>query len=89
MPVECFDPSQELLVVAKRDEHLALIPDGLLQDRQWALRDFVFFQLSNLCLVQLRLRYVLVLTGTERMMSKIVEPKSKENIVSMPQDAPS
>jgi hypothetical protein len=65
MPIKRLDPRQQLLVVAQRDQHLGLVPDRLLEDREGALGNLVFLQLANLGFVELGLGDVDVLTGGE------------------------
>ena len=62
MPVKRLDAAEQLFVVSKRDEHLALVPHRLLEHRQRALADLVLLQLADLRLVQLGLGDVGVLT---------------------------
>lgn len=52
MPIKRLYPRQQLLVVSQTDQYLRLISDGLLEDREWTLGDFVFFQFTDLRFVQ-------------------------------------
>jgi hypothetical protein len=54
--------SEKLLIIAERDEDLGVIADGLLEDGEGSLVDFVLLELANLRLVELRLWLVLVMT---------------------------
>jgi hypothetical protein len=62
MPIKSFNPSQQFLIIPQTDQNLRLIPNGLLQDREGTLRDFIFFKFTNLAFVQFRFWYVCVLT---------------------------
>lgn len=53
MTVKRLDTGQELLVVSQGDEDLALVTDGLLQDREGALGDLPLLKLADLRLVEL------------------------------------
>ena len=68
MPIERLDPRQQLLIIPQRDQHLTLVPDRLLQDREGSLGDFPFFQLADLAFVQLGFGDVEVLTVERRWM---------------------
>lgn len=75
MAVKSFYTREELFVVAKGDEDLGVVADGLLEDGEGALGDFVLFELANLGLVQLGFGDVDVLT--ERMQRVLVGSKRR------------
>lgn len=50
MSVEGLDAGKQLAIVANGDENLCVGADGSLKDRQWAGREFMLFELSNLVL---------------------------------------
>ena len=72
-----FYASKELFVVAKGDEDLCVVTDGLLEDGEGALRDFVLLELADLGLVQLGLGDVDVLT--ERMQKRRHRDEKEES----------
>ena len=53
--------SEKLLIIAEGDENLGMIADRLLEDREGPLVDFMFLELADLGLIELRLWLVLVL----------------------------
>jgi hypothetical protein len=62
MTVKCLHARKKFFVVAERDEHLCMVAYCLLEDRKWALTDFVFLKRTKLRLVELGLGNVNVLT---------------------------
>jgi hypothetical protein len=62
MPIKRFDPRQQLLVVPQTNQDLTLIPNCLLEDREWSLRDFIFLQFPDLGFVKFGTGNVGVLT---------------------------
>lgn len=53
--------SEKLLIIAEGDEDLGMVADRLLEDREGPLVNFVFLELADLRLIELRLCLVLVL----------------------------
>lgn len=68
MSIKRFYARKKLLVVAKGNEDLRMVPHGLLQDGEWALADFVFLELAQLGLIQLRFWDMHVLTMESKMV---------------------
>lgn len=68
MSIKRFYACKKLLVVAKGNEDLCMVPHGLLQDGEWALADFVFLKLAQLGLIQLRFWDMHVLTMESKMV---------------------
>lgn len=62
VPIKGLDACKKLLVVSEGDQDLCVVSDGLLQHRQWSLADLMLLQLPQLCLIELGLRYMNVLT---------------------------
>jgi hypothetical protein len=62
MPIKRFHPRQQLLVVPQTNQDLTLIPNCLLEDREWSLRDFIFLQFPDLGFVKFGTGNVGVLT---------------------------
>lgn len=58
LPVEGFDSTQQLLVVAAVDEHLRVVLDGLREDGQGAGVKLLLLSLLQLLRGHLRLRLV-------------------------------
>jgi hypothetical protein len=59
--IKGLDTSEKLLIIAKGDEDLGVIPDRLLEDGEGPLVDFVLLELADLGLVEVRLWLVLEL----------------------------
>lgn len=70
MPVKGFHACQQLLVVPKGDEDLRMVPHGLLQHRERALADLVFFERAELALIQLGFWDMNILTAVKMMVSQ-------------------
>ena len=69
VPVKRLHARKQLFVVPQGDEHLRVIPDGLLEDGQGALADLVLLERTQLSLVELGLGNVYVLTVCSKSAS--------------------
>jgi len=78
MAVEGLDPAEELLVVPERDEHLGVVADRLLEDRERALRDLVLVELPDLVLRELGARGREELAGRRGKRDDVREGEKRE-----------
>jgi len=62
VPIKGLDTGEKLLVIPERDQDLCVVADGLLENRERSLRNFMFFESPKLGLIELRFGNMDVLT---------------------------
>ena len=79
MAIKRLDSCEKLLVIPQRNKNLCVVAHRLLQHSQWALRNLVLLKLTDLSLVELRLRHVGVLAAVSstHLIAVVVDEDSR------------